>query len=159
MSPASVAASVAEELDTDDVRAGLLPQDKLELVAEMQAERSEKETLIFVGDGVNDVPVLAKADLGVAMGAIGADAAIEAADVVLIDDRPSKVALAVRIARKTLRIVWENIVFAIAVKLAVLIPNLLLGENAIPLWLAVFADVGVCLIAVMNSARALYIKE
>ena len=153
-----VAAAVGETLGVDRVEAELDPADKLSLVEKIRREKENGKPLIFVGDGINDVPVLAKADVGVAMGGVGADAAIEAADVVLMDDKPKKVALAVRHARKTLSIVWQNIVFAIGVKIAVLVPNVLLGEASVPLWLAIFADVGVCLLAVLNSARALHVK-
>ena len=153
-----VAREVGAELRVDRVEAKLDPAAKFRLVEEMRASPA-KVPVLFVGDGINDAPVLAKADVGVAMGGIGADAAIEAADVVLMDDKPSKVALAVRHAKKTLSIAWQNIVFAIAVKLAVLIPNILLNEEAVPLWLAIFADVGVCLLAVLNSARALHVKK
>ena len=153
-----IARDVGETLAVDRVEAELDPADKFSLVEELKAQPG-KTPLIFVGDGINDAPVLARADVGVAMGGIGADAAIEAADVVLMDDKPGKVAAAVRHARKTLSIVWQNIVFAIGVKLAVLIPNILLGEGSVPLWLAIFADVGVCLLAVLNSARALHVKK
>jgi len=149
---------VGQELGIETIHAQLLPQDKLEIVKELQKE-DENRPVIFVGDGVNDTPVLSVADIGIAMGGIGVDAAIEAADAVLIDDKPSKVTLAIRIARKTLRIVKQNIILSIGVKLLVLIPNLFLGEESIPIFLAIFADVGMCLIAVLNATRALRIKK
>ena len=154
-----IAREVGRTLGIDKVEAELTPEDKLRLVEKIRAEKKDGAPLIFVGDGINDVPVLARADVGVAMGGIGADAAIEAADVVLMDDKPGKVGVGVRIARKTRAIVWENVVFSIGVKLAVLIPNVALGESSVPLWLAVFADVGVCLLAVLNSARALRVRN
>ena len=152
----AVVENVAAELGIDSYRGNLLPQDKMEVLREIQKKGGP---VAFVGDGLNDTPVLAQADVGIAMGSLGADAAIEAADVVLIDDHPKKIPLAVRIARKTLAIVRQNIVFSIGVKLAVLIPNIILTETDIPLWLAIFADVGVCILAILNSARALYNKE
>ena len=145
---AAVASSVAEQLQLDAFHAGLLPADKVARVEELLAGG----TLAFVGDGINDAPVLARADLGIAMGALGSDAAIEAADVVLMDDKPSKVATAVRIARRTLRIARENLWFAIGVKLLVLT---LAAFGVATLWMAVFADVGVTVIAVLNAMRAL----
>ena len=146
-----VAASVASALGLDAYRANLLPQDKVaELTALLGEER--EGTLAFVGDGINDAPVLARADIGIAMGALGSDAAIEAADVVLMDDRPSKIATAIRIARKTVRIARENIWFAIAVKLLVL---LLAALGVATMWMAVFADVGVTVLAVLNAMRTL----
>ena len=149
--------AIGKKLALEKIYGDLLPQDKYRLVEEM-AKNAEKP-LIFVGDGINDAPVLAKADLGIAMGGIGADAAVEAADVVIIDDKPSKVALACRIAKKTLGIVWQNIFFSVGIKLLVLIPNIFLGEESVPLWLAIFADVGVCLLAILNAARALHIRK
>ena len=145
---AAVAADVAERLKLDEFHAGLLPADKVERVENLLPQG----TLAFVGDGINDAPVLARADLGIAMGALGSDAAIEAADVVLMDDRPSKVARAVRIARRTLRIARENLWFAIGVKLLVLA---LAACGVATLWMAVFADVGVTVLAVLNAMRAL----
>ena len=145
-----VGRAVAEELGLDSWFAGLLPADKVQKVEELLADKSG--TLAFVGDGINDAPVLARADIGIAMGALGSDAAIEAADVVLMDDKPSKVALAVRIARRTLSIARENTWFAIGVKLLVL---LLAAFGIATMWMAVFADVGVTVLAVLNAMRAL----
>ena len=144
----AVAESVAGQLGLDAFYAELLPQEKVERVEQLLPEG----TLAFVGDGINDAPVLARADLGIAMGALGSDAAIEAADVVLMDDKPSKIALAIRIARRTLRIARENIWFALAIKFAVLV---LAACGIATLWLAVFADVGVTVLAVLNAMRAL----
>ena len=144
-----VAAEIASAVGVDEVKSGLLPENKVE-----EAEKiiSENKTTVYVGDGINDAPVLMRADVGVAMGAIGSDAAIEAADVVVMDDKPSKVAEAVRISRKTMRIVYENIIFALTVKVAVLA---LVALGIADMWLAVFADVGVSVIAVLNAMRAL----
>ena len=143
---------IAEELGIDEVRAELLPQDKVDAVEKLIEEAGPKGTLAYVGDGINDAPVLMRADVGIAMGAIGSDAAIEAADIVLMDDDLRKIGKTVAIARKTLRIVYENIIFALAVKLAVLI----LGALGIaPIWLAIFADVGVAVLCVLNSMRCL----
>ena len=144
----AVAESVAGQLGLDAFYAELLPQEKVERVEQLLPEG----TLAFVGDGINDAPVLARADLGIAMGALGSDAAIEAADVVLMDDKPSKIALAIRLARRTLRIARENIWFALAIKFAVLV---LAAFGVATLWLAVFADVGVTVLAVLNAMRAL----
>lgn len=146
------AKAIAAELSVDEVKSGLLPGDKVDEVERLLGETGTKEKLVFVGDGINDAPVLSRADVGVAMGALGSDAAIEAADVVLMDDDPLKIALAMRIARKTLRIVYENIVFALAVKAVCLV----LGAFGIAnMWWAIFADVGVMVLAVLNAARAL----
>ena len=142
----------AGELGLDEYHSELLPADKVEHVERLMRERAEGRSLAFVGDGINDAPVLARADVGIAMGAMGSDAAIEAADVVLMDDMPSKVAASVRIARRTLGIARQNIAFAIAVKVAVL---LLAGVGLAPMWLAVFGDVGVMAPCVLNAARAL----
>ena len=155
----SMAESVAREVGIDEVHAELLPEDKVTLVEKLLAEKkaaaSPKATLAFVGDGINDAPVLAIADLGIAMGALGSDAAIEAADVVLMDDDPAKIVKAMRIARKCIRIVNENIWFAIGVKFACL----LLGALGIAnMWMAIFADVGVMVLCVLNSVRALFVK-
>lgn len=150
-----VADYVAAELKVDEVHSGLLPGDKVDRVEELLARKLPKEKLAFVGDGINDAPVLSRADIGIAMGAMGSDAAIEAADIVLMDDDPSKIALAMKISRKTLRIVYENIVFALAVKFICLILGALGIAN---MWLAIFADVGVMVIAVLNAARALKTK-
>lgn len=151
-----VAENVAKMLRIDEFHAQLLPQDKVEAVEKLLDSTSEKGKLIFVGDGINDAPVLMRADIGVAMGAMGSDAAIEAADVVLMDDKPSNIAVAIKIARHTMRIVWENIIFALAVKFGVLILAALGIAN---MWLAVFADVGVAIIAILNAMRAMRIKK
>lgn len=151
-----VARQVAAELGIDEVYSELLPEDKVKKVEELLEQKKEKEKLAFVGDGINDAPVLTRADIGIAMGAMGSDAAIEAADVVLMDDDPRKIARAVRISRKCLRIVYENIWFAIGVKAVCL----LLGALGIAnMWLAVFADVGVMILAVLNAIRALFVKK
>lgn len=152
----SVGKHVSEKTGTDEFYAGLLPADKVAKVDELIKGKSGKGKLAFVGDGINDAPVLKRADVGIAMGAIGSDAAIEAADVVLMDDDPEKIAKAVQISRKTLRIVYENIIFALGVKAAILI----LGAAGLAgMWFAVFADVGVTFIAVLNSLRAMRIKK
>ena len=146
---------VATEIGMDRVESQLLPGDKVAQVEKLLAEKGPKENLAFVGDGINDAPVLSRADVGIAMGALGSDAAIEAADVVLMDDDPSKIALAMKISRHTLQIVWQNIVFALAVKAVCLV----LGALGIAgMWLAIFADVGVMVLAVLNATRALKIK-
>ena len=146
---------VAAEIGMDGVESELLPGDKVAQVEKLLAEKGPKENLTFVGDGINDAPVLSRADVGIAMGALGSDAAIEAADVVLMDDDPSKIALAMKISRHTLQIVWQNIVFALAVKAVCLV----LGALGIAgMWLAIFADVGVMVLAVLNATRALKIK-
>ena len=151
------AQAIGRELGIDEVYGGLMPDDKVTKVEELIASRrGDKEKLVFVGDGINDAPVLSRADIGIAMGAMGADAAIEAADVVLMDDDPLKIAKAIRIARKCLCIVRENIVFAIGIKLICL----LLGALGIAnMWLAIFADVGVMIIAVLNAIRALFVRK
>ena len=146
---------VAEETGVDVVKSELLPADKVSEVEKLLEDKQEKESLAFVGDGINDAPVLSRADIGIAMGALGSDAAIEAADIVLMDDNPAKIALAMKISRKTLRIVKENIVFALAVKVVCLVLGALGIAN---MWLAIFADVGVMVIAVLNATRALRIK-
>ena len=152
----SVAEQVAAELHIDEVHSELLPGDKVSKVEELLAAKGSKETLAFVGDGINDAPVLSRADVGIAMGALGSDAAIEAADIVLMDDDPLKIAKAIGIARKCIRIVYENIFFAIGVKLICL----LLGALGIAnMWIAIFADVGVMVIAVVNAIRALRVKN
>lgn len=151
-----VADSVACELKIDEVHSELLPADKVTLVEELLAKKGEKEKLAFVGDGINDAPVLSRADIGIAMGALGSDAAIEAADIVLMDDDPLKIAKAIRISRKCLRIVYQNIYFAIGVKLICLV----LGAVGIAnMWIAIFADVGVMVIAVLNAIRALFVHR
>lgn len=149
---ASEAAYVAKQLGIDEVHAELLPTDKVAHVERLMQTRGENETLAFVGDGINDAPVLARADVGIAMGGLGSDAAIEAADVVLMDDHPSKLSLAIKIARRTIRIARQNVAFAIGVKLIVL---LLAALGLATMWMAVFADVGVTVLAVLNAMRAL----
>ena len=149
---ASVAEKVAHQVGIREYRAGLLPADKVDCVEQLLAENGRGDRLAFVGDGINDAPVLARADVGIAMGALGSDAAIEAADVVLMDDKPSKIAQAVRIARRTLRIARENIIFAIGIKVLVLV---LATFGLATMWMAVFADVGVTVLAVLNAMRAL----
>ena len=151
-----VADQVAGELGIDEVYSELLPVDKVEKVEELIAGKSEKEKLAFVGDGINDAPVLGRADIGIAMGAMGSDAAIEAADVVLMDDDPIKISKAIKISRKCLGIVYQNIVFAIGVKLICLALGALGIAN---MWLAIFADVGVMILAVLNAIRALFVKK
>ena len=150
------AEQVARDLGISEVHAGLLPQDKVSMVEKLLNEKSRKDVLAFVGDGINDAPVLTRADVGIAMGALGSDAAIEAADIVLMDDDPLKIAKAIGIARKCMRIVRENIIFAIGVKLICL----LLGAMGVAgMWLAIFADVGVMVLAVLNAIRALRVKN
>lgn len=151
-----VARQVAEELGIDEVHSELLPGDKVAQVEKLLDEKGEKEKLAFVGDGINDAPVLSRADIGIAMGALGSDAAIEAADIVLMDDDPLKISKAIRISRKCLRIVYENIYFAIGVKVVCLILGALGIAN---MWAAIFADVGVMVIAVLNAIRALNVKK
>ena len=148
----AAARQVASQLGVDEVHSQLLPADKVQQVERLLSERKDGKLLAFVGDGINDAPVLARADIGIAMGALGSDAAIEAADVVLMDDDPAKIALAMRISRRTLRIVRENIVFALAVKAACLVLGAVGVAN---MWLAISADVGVMVLAVLNAARAL----
>ncbi|HQO95696.1 MAG TPA: heavy metal translocating P-type ATPase [Sedimentibacter sp.] len=152
----SVAINTARELGIDRVYAGLLPADKVEKVEELISQKSEKATLMFVGDGINDAPVLARADVGVAMGALGSDAAIEAADVVIMTDEPSKIAKAIEIAKNTIKIAYQNIIFAISVKVIILVLSTL---GLASLWAAVFADVGVTFIAVLNAMRALRLNN
>ena len=155
-----VACAVAKQIGIDEVHAQLLPQDKVarveRLLDETHAQGAGKAKLAFVGDGINDAPVLTRADIGIAMGAMGSDAAIEAADVVLMDDKPSNIARAIRIARKTMGIVWQNIVFALGVKAIVLV---LAAVGIANMWLAVFADVGVAVLAIMNAMRCLNVKK
>ena len=153
---AEVAEAVAEKLGLDEYHGKLLPEDKVNQVERLLGETSEKGKLAFVGDGINDAPVLTRADIGIAMGAMGSDAAIEAADIVLMDDKPSKIASAIRIARKTMRIVWQNIVFALGVKFAVLV---LAAVGLATMWLAVFADVGVAILAILNAMRCMRVKH
>ena len=152
----AAAQAVADELGLDEVHAELLPGDKVSEVEALLKKQQDKEKLAFVGDGINDAPVLTRADIGIAMGSMGSDAAIEAADVVLMDDDVRKIASLVKIARKTLMIVRQNIVFALGVKAIVLI----LGAFGIAnMWEAVFADVGVSVIAILNSMRTLHIAK
>ena len=151
-----VAQQVGKQLGIDEVYSELLPGDKVQKVEQLLKNKAEKEKLAFVGDGINDAPVLGRADIGIAMGAMGSDAAIEAADVVLMDDDPLKIVKAIKISRKCLRIVYQNIIFAIGVKVICL----LLGAVGIAnMWLAIFADVGVMILAVLNAIRALFVKN
>lgn len=152
----AVADRVAAEIGIDIVKSELLPADKVAEVEKLIENKNPKEKVAFAGDGINDAPVLSRADIGIAMGALGSDAAIEAADVVLMDDDPAKISLAMRIAIKTLRIVKENIVFALAIKLVCLVLGALGIAN---MWIAIFADVGVMVIAVVNATRALRLKK
>ena len=151
-----VADQVAKELGIGEVYSELLPADKVSKVAELLHQKSEKEKLAFVGDGINDAPVLSRADIGIAMGALGSDAAIEAADIVLMDDDPLKISKAIKIARKCIHIVYENIYFAIGIKILCLILGALGIAN---MWMAIFADVGVMIIAVLNAIRTLFVKN
>ena len=152
----NVAEQVAKELGITEVYSELLPADKVSKVEELLEGKPEKAKLAFVGDGINDAPVLSRADIGIAMGALGSDAAIEAADIVLMDDDPLKIAKAIRISRKCIRIVYENIYFAIGIKILCLI----LGAFGIAdMWLAIFADVGVMVVAVLNAVRALFVQK
>lgn len=151
-----VAAAVANQLGVDEFHAQLLPGDKVERVEALLTTESGKGKLAFVGDGINDAPVLTRADVGIAMGAMGSDAAIEAADVVLMDDKPSNISRAIRVARKTMTIVWQNIIFALGIKLLILVLAALGIAN---MWLAVFGDVGVAIIAILNAMRAMGVKN
>ena len=151
-----VADQVAEEMGIQEVYSELLPADKVSRVEELLNQKSEKDKLAFVGDGINDAPVLSRADIGIAMGALGSDAAIEAADIVLMDDDPLKISKAIKIARKCIRIVYENIYFAIGIKVLCLILGALGIAN---MWMAIFADVGVMIIAVLNAIRTLFVKN
>lgn len=148
----AVGRAIADSLELDEVYAELLPADKVDKVETLLSQKTKKGVLAFVGDGINDAPVLSRADLGIAMGAMGSDAAVEASDIVLMDDKPSKIATAVRIAKRTMRIVYTNIIFALAVKILVLI---LAAIGAVGMWAAVFADVGVSIIAILNAMRVL----
>ena len=151
-----VADQVAQSLGIDEVYSELLPADKVSKVEELLSVKAEKNKLAFVGDGINDAPVLTRADIGIAMGAMGSDAAIEAADVVLMDDDPLKISKAIKISRKCLRIVYQNIIFALVIKFACL------GLGAIGIanmWFAIFADVGVMIIAILNAIRALRVHN
>jgi Cd2+/Zn2+-exporting ATPase len=152
----AVADQVAKELGIDEVYSELLPADKVEKVELLLGQKQGKEKLAFVGDGINDAPVLSLADIGIAMGALGSDAAIEAADVVLMDDDPLKISKAIKISRKCLRIVYENIYFAIGIKVICLF---LVAIGIANMWLAIFADVGVMVIAVLNAIRTLWVKN
>ena len=152
----NAADAIATELGIKEVHSELLPSDKVDKVEQLIANKDKKHSLIFVGDGINDAPVLTRADIGIAMGALGSDAAIEAADVVLMDDDPVKIPKAIKIARKCMRIVYQNIYFALGIKGICLI----LGAVGIAnMWLAIFADVGVMVIAVLNAIRALNVKK
>ena len=151
-----VADQVAEELGIQEVYSELLPADKVSRVEELLNQMSEKDKLAFVGDGINDAPVLSRADIGIAMGALGSDAAIEAADIVLMDDDPLKISKAIKIARKCIRIVYENIYIAIGIKVLCLILGALGIAN---MWMAIFADVGVMILAVLNAIRTLFVKN
>ena len=152
----NVADAVASELGIKEVYSELLPADKVAKVEELLANKEEKDKLAFVGDGINDAPVLSRADIGIAMGALGSDAAIEAADIVLMDDDPLKISKAIKIAKKCIRIVYENIYFAIGIKVLCLILGALGIAN---MWMAIFADVGVMVIAVLNAIRTLFVKN
>ena len=151
-----VAEAVGRRLGLDEVHAQLLPEDKVVEVEHLLADEAEGRRLAFVGDGINDAPVLMRADVGIAMGAMGSDAAIEAADVVLMDDHPSKIARAMGVARKTMRIVWQNIVFALGVKILILA---LAAVGVANMWLAVFGDVGVAMIAILNAMRCMRVDK
>ena len=151
-----VADKVAAELGISEVYSELLPADKVDKVEQLLREKPQKAKLAFVGDGINDAPVLSRADVGIAMGGLGSDAAIEAADIVLMDDDPLKISKAIKIAKKCIRIVYQNIYFAIGIKFICL----LLGALGIAnMWMAIFADVGVMVIAVLNAIRALFVKK
>ena len=151
-----VARAVGAQLGLDEVHAQLLPEDKVDEVERLLAQEGDKGRLAFVGDGINDAPVLTRADVGIAMGAMGSDAAIEAADVVLMDDKPSNISKAIRLARQTMRIVWQNIVFALGVKVVILV---LAAVGIANMWLAVFGDVGVAILAILNAMRAMSVKR
>ena len=148
--------AIAEELGIGEVYSELLPADKVAKVEQLLSQKSEKEKLAMVGDGINDAPALTRADIGIAMGALGSDAAIEAADVVLMDDDPKKIVKAIKISRKCMRIVYENIYFALGIKAICLVLGALGIAN---MWMAIFADVGVMVIAVLNAIRALFVKN
>ena len=153
---ASVAEAVAEKLGIDEVHSGLLPDQKVEWVERLLKQKTNREKLVFVGDGINDAPVLARADIGIAMGALGSDAAIEAADVVLMDDDPMKIPAALRIAKKCMTIAYQNIVFSIGIKIGVMI---FAAFGAANMWAAIFADVGVMILAVLNAMRVLVVGK
>ena len=152
----AAAQQVAQALGIDTVYDQLLPGDKVEKVEQLLSAKSTRGNLAFVGDGINDAPVLGRADIGIAMGAMGSDAAIEAADVVLMDDDPLKIAKAIKISRKCVGIVYQNIVFAIAIKVLALI---LVALGAANMWIAIFADVGVMVLSVLNAIRAMFVKK
>ena len=147
-----VADKIANELEIDKVYSNLLPDEKVYKLEEIFKGKSDKQKVAFIGDGINDAPVLARADIGIAMGALGSDAAIEAADVVLMTDEPSKISKAIEISRKTNKVVWQNIIFALTIKLVVLI---LSASGVSNMWEAIFADVGVSIIAVLNAMRVM----
>ena len=151
----NISKDVADKLELDEYHAELLPQDKVSWVEKLMTQKSSNGKLVFIGDGINDAPVLALSDIGVAMGALGSDAAIEAADVVIMTDEPSKIANSIQISKKTMRIVKQNILFAITVKIIVLILSAL---GIASMWSAVFADVGVSVLAILNALRILRIK-
>jgi Cd2+/Zn2+-exporting ATPase len=152
----SIASKVSEHLGLDEFYAELLPNQKVEEMEALDKEKSKNGKLLFIGDGINDAPVLARADVGIAMGGLGSDAAIEAADVVIMTDEPSKIVSAIKIEKRTRMIVWQNIIFAMAVKLIVLA----LGAGGVAtIWEAVFADVGVTVIAVLNAMRVLNVRD
>ena len=150
-----IASDVAADLGLDRYFAEMMPEDKVKKVEELIADKGEGRTVAFVGDGINDAPVLSRSDVGIAMGSMGSAAAVEAADIVLMNDKPSDVALAIRIAKKTMRIIYENIWFSIGIKVLVLI---LAAFGIANMWLAIFADVGVCMLAILNAMRALRIR-
>lgn len=152
----AIAASTAKELGLDEYHADLMPADKVAMVEDLLTKKEAKRTLAFVGDGINDAPVLARADVGIAMGSMGSSAAVEAADIVLMNDKPSDVALAVRIARKTMGIIYQNIAFSLGIKVLALV---LTALGVASMWLAIFADVGVCMLAILNSMRCLSISD
>ena len=147
-----MAEAVGNKLGIDEIYAELLPQDKVEKMEEIMALKNKKEKVAFVGDGINDTPVLARSDIGIAMGGLGSDAAIEAADIVIMDDKPSKIGTAMQVAKDTRQIVWQNIILALAIKGVFLVLGAL---GVASMWEAVFADVGVTVIAVLNSMRIL----
>jgi len=152
----ATATDIAGKLGIDKVYAQLLPGDKVEKVEQLLESKPKNSKLVFVGDGINDAPVLSRADIGIAMGAMGSDAAIEAADIVLMDDDPKKIAKAIKISRKCIGIVYQNIVFAIAIKVLALV---LVAFGAANMWLAIFADVGVMVLSVLNAIRAMFVKK
>ena len=153
---AKPAQAVGEALGLDEIHSDLLPAGKVEQLERLLASKPPRSTLAFVGDGINDAPVLSRADIGIAMGAMGSDAAIEAADIVLMNDNPDDIAKAIDVARRTMRIVWQNIIFALGIKFAVLI---LAAFGIANMWMAVFADVGVAVIAILNAMRAMNVSR